>query len=64
MSVYPLHTFAKKAREGIGTEVADDHEPPYGCWESTLGPLEKQPVFSIAERSLQPPRRHLLFVCV
>ena len=43
--------------EGVwspGTRVTDC-EPPYGCWESNLGPLQEQQVRLIGESSsLQP----------
>ena len=32
-----------------GTGVTDDCEPPYGCWEWNLGPLQEQPVLLTAE---------------
>lgn len=41
---------------------------PYGCWESNLGPLPKQPVPLALEPSLQPPslpaRFLFLFMCM
>ena len=49
--------------EGVrfpGAGVTDSCEPPCGCWELNLGPLEEQPVLIDAEQSLQPPD---LFVC-
>ena len=30
------------------------YEPPYGSWESNLGPLEEQPVLQTTELFLQP----------
>jgi hypothetical protein len=46
-----------EARRGAGsleTGVTDSCKPPCGYWELNLGPLEKQPVLSIAESSLKP----------
>jgi hypothetical protein len=37
--------------------VTDGCEPPCGCWELNLGPLEEQTVFLTTEPSLQPPER-------
>jgi hypothetical protein len=34
--------------------VTDGCEPPCGCWELNLGPLEEQSELSTAEASLQP----------
>jgi len=36
------------------TTVIDGCEPPCGCWELNLGPLEKQSVLLTPEPSLQP----------
>ena len=51
--------------EGIrspGTGVTDDYEPPCGCWESNLGPLEEHPVFLTAGESfLQSISRSVLY---
>ena len=41
-----------RPEEGIrspGTGVTDGCEPPYGYWESNLGPLEEQQVLLKAE---------------
>ena len=37
-----------------GTRVKDSCEPPCGCWELNLCPLEEQPVLLTAEPSLPP----------
>ena len=44
------------------TGVTDGCEPPCGCWESYLGPVEEQPVSLVTEQSLQPlgALKHLL----
>ena len=34
--------------------ITDGCEPPCGCWELNLGPLEEQSVFLTTEPSLQP----------
>lgn len=46
-----------KLGEGVGpsgTGVTDGYEPPCGCWELNLGPLEEQPVLVTIELSHQP----------
>lgn len=40
-----------------GTAIKDSCEPPYGCWQLNLGPLEEQPIFLNTEPSLQPQLR-------
>jgi hypothetical protein len=35
--------------------ITDGCEPPHGCWNLNLGPLEEQSVLLTAEPSLQPP---------
>lgn len=35
-----------------------DCEPPCGCWESHLGPLDEQRVLLITRPSLQPPKKY------
>ena len=40
--------------------VMDGCEPPCGCWELNLGPLEEQSVLLTAEPSLQPPCAKIL----
>lgn len=43
--------------EGTGSHrTADSCEPSSGCLDSNSGTLEKEPVFSIAELSLQPKK--------
>jgi hypothetical protein len=39
---------------GIRSPRTDDCEPPHGCWQPNLGPLQQQPVLFTAESSLQP----------
>ena len=42
--------------EGVGFHfITDGWEPPCGCWELNLGPLEEQSVLLTTEPSLQPP---------
>ena len=43
----------------LGSGVTGSCELPCGCWELNPGPLEDQPVLSIAEPSLQ----HLSCCC-
>jgi hypothetical protein len=40
--------------------ITDGCEPPYGCWELTLGPLEEQSVLLITKPSHQPIRKGFL----
>lgn len=42
---------ARREHTSLRTGFADFCEPSYGCWELTLGPLQKQ-VLSNTERSL------------
>lgn len=42
---------ARRENTSLRTGFADFCEPSYGCWELTLGPLQKQ-VLSNTERSL------------
>jgi hypothetical protein len=42
--------------------IIDGYEPPCGCWELNLGPLEKQPVLLTSEPSLQPTTVFLTFL--
>lgn len=47
---------SQSLREGVGSprfRFTDDDEPPYGCWESNLCPLQEQQILT-AEPSLQP----------
>jgi hypothetical protein len=37
--------------------ITDGCEPPCGCWESNLGPLEEHPVLLVSEPSLQPLKK-------
>lgn len=45
MSVYHVHDWCPGVpEEGVrfpGTRVTDACEPPCGCWESNIGPLEE-----------------------
>ena len=43
-----------------GTEVTDGCEPPGGCWESNLGPLEEQSVLLTPEPSPVPASQAVL----
>jgi hypothetical protein len=45
-----LQTYQQRALDPI----TDGCEPPCGCWELNLGPLEEQSVLLTAEPSLQP----------
>ena len=41
--------------------MTDGCEPPCGCWELNVGPLEEQPVLLTTEPSLQPPTTCFLY---
>ena len=58
MSALSAHTPACQKRASVN--ITDGCEPPYGCWELNLGPLEEQPVFLTAMSSLQPPHFQIL----
>jgi hypothetical protein len=54
--IYPhvcLVSVAKRVRYS-GAEVTDGFEPPIGCWDSNLGPLQEQPVLLTNKSSLYP----------
>jgi hypothetical protein len=61
--VHHMHAWCpQKSEEGVrvpGTRVMSICEPPCGCQELNLGPLQEHPVLLTAGQSLQPP--HLLF---
>lgn len=53
----------QRSEEGVepsGTGVLGRCEPPYGCWELTLGPLEEQP--GISKPDPVPERSSVLFL--
>ena len=50
MSALSAHTPACQKRASVN--ITDGCEPPYGCWELNLGPLEEQPVLLTTEPSL------------
>lgn len=56
MSVYHVYTWYPWRPEEndttLGTGVTVDFEPPLGCWELNLGPLQEQPMLLNAESSL------------
>ena len=54
MSVPPLSLCQRRPEEGVRSHTTDGCEPPCGCWELSLGPLEEQPVGLTSEPSLQP----------
>lgn len=37
-----------------GVSLQADREPPWGYWESSLGPPQEQPLLFTAEPALQP----------
>lgn len=46
----------QRVEEGVrspGTGLMDGCYPPLRCWEPNLDPLEEQPVFLLADPSLQ-----------
>jgi hypothetical protein len=55
---YTIAVFRYTRKVTLGS-TTDGSEPPCGCWELNLPPLEEQPVFSTAEPSLQIPSLHL-----
>ena len=59
MCLYSMHVQdTQKPEEGVrspGTGVIDSCEPPCVCWESNLGPVEKQPVLFFMGLSLLSP---------
>jgi hypothetical protein len=57
--VFVCHPHAVSTEDGEavdspGTGVTHGLEPPCGCWELNLGPLQEQPVLLTTEPSLQP----------
>ena len=58
MSVHSMCAWGRQEPEkgvgSLGSRVTAGCELSCGCWESNLGPLEKQPVCSSTEPSLQP----------
>lgn len=59
--MYNVHVwFPPRPEEGSrcpGTRGTDCFRPSCGCWESNLGPLEEQTMFSSAEPFLQPEKK-------
>jgi hypothetical protein len=49
-TVTSLQTHQNRASD----RIANGFEPPCGCWELNLGPLEEQSVILTTEPSLQP----------
>jgi hypothetical protein len=50
--------------ESPGTRFTDHCEPPHGCWESNLGPLEEQPsAFNYLAISLSPKTENKTALC-
>jgi hypothetical protein len=54
MSVHHVHEMSKETRSRqasspLGTGITGNSEPPCGCWESNLGPLEEQVVILTVE---------------
>jgi hypothetical protein len=58
-TLYFLQTLQKRASDPI----TDGCEPPCGCWELNLGPLEEVLVLLTTEPSLQPLNVCLLITC-
>jgi hypothetical protein len=66
MSVYCVHACCpQRSEEGksFRTSIKDGGELPYGCRKSNLGPLERQPVFSIPD-SPPPQTQAFGFICL
>jgi hypothetical protein len=53
--IYVSHVYlvSSEAREDVRSSktTVTDGEPPCGCWESNLGPLEEQSVLSTTDPS-------------
>jgi len=49
-----LLTYMPTHQKAAPDPITDGCEPPCGCWELNLGPLEEQSVLLTAEPSLQP----------
>jgi hypothetical protein len=63
--IYLFHVYEytvavfRHTRRGHQILITDGCEPPYGCWELNLGPLEEQSALLTAEPSPQPSVLHL-----
>lgn len=56
-----VYYMLRRSKEGVGspeTGVEDICEPPYGCWETDLGPLGKQQLPLTTEPPIWVCRRH------
>lgn len=51
--------YQKRASAPPGTRVTDNYEPPWGCWELNLRPLEEQPVSALNHCTEPPLQPHL-----
>jgi hypothetical protein len=52
--VYLMFSQMAEIFRAPGTGVQDGCELPCGCWEPSLGPLQKQPVLLTTEPLIQP----------
>lgn len=61
---YVCAWYPRRSEEGTGcpgTGLMDSCEPPCGCWESNLDPLQQQ-VLLTTEPSVRPPRLSILYM--
>ena len=65
LSVYHLHAWSRSGEDvgSLGTGVTDGCELPCEYRESSLEPLEEQPVLLNPEASLQPVRMPFKNIC-
>ena len=57
----------RRSEGGIGFRrigIIDGCEPPCGCWELNLGPLQKQHVLLTTDSSLQPHISFFLLIFI
>jgi hypothetical protein len=54
ISLSTLFAFMPAIQKRASDPITDGFEPPCGCWELNLGPLEEQSVLLPTEPSLQP----------
>ena len=55
MYIYSILSTLPACQKRAPDLITDGCEPPCGCWELNLGPLEEQAVLLTTEPSLQSP---------
>lgn len=55
---------ARRGHQNPCNGVTEDCELPFGCWESSPGPLGEQPVLLTTKSSLQPLHLNYKNLCV